>query len=312
MLSVRATKLFVIMFVLLIVSTAACRTANDTKINNQSPSASGEGFAIYLTEPDVAPDRMEMLSHVDIAEQPLISVHDIVSYNIRTHEIILTDEAFERIADLEVSLNGKSFLVCVDSAPVYWGAFWTPISSFSFDGVVIIQPLSSAEPNMIKLALGYPSSSFYSGEDPRSNQILVLSLEGAGKLVNYLSDDAVFKLPQSFKGYELYSWEENGQWHFTLINGTNRTKTEQEITYVDNAVSEDGWVKIHVAGAGAVKNVLASLPAAESIYWCDELHIGGATGMDFELPPEEITKSIQEYAELCGLDFHLSCEVNEN
>ncbi|MFC1909389.1 hypothetical protein ACFLXD_06040, partial [Chloroflexota bacterium] len=48
-------------------------------------------------------------------------------------------------------IGGKSFLVCVDKAPIYWGAFWTPISSMSFDGVTIWKPLGSQESKLITL-----------------------------------------------------------------------------------------------------------------------------------------------------------------
>ena len=124
---------------------------------------------------------MEILSHIDIADQPIISIDDIVAYNAQIHEIKLSDEAFERISQLEVPVIGKSFLVCVDKAPIYWGAFWTPISSMSFDGVTIWKPMS-LEQNTIKLELGYPSSSFYEGEDPRANPVIMQSLEKADKL----------------------------------------------------------------------------------------------------------------------------------
>ena len=68
----------------------------------------GEGFAIYLTKEDVPPEKMEMLSHVDLADQPVISMQDIIQYNAQTHEIKLTDTAFERISQLEVPVRGKS------------------------------------------------------------------------------------------------------------------------------------------------------------------------------------------------------------
>jgi hypothetical protein len=32
-------------------------------------------------------------------------------------------------------------------------------------------------------------------------------------------------LPQSMKGWELYSWPVDGEWHYTLAVGTNRGKT---------------------------------------------------------------------------------------
>jgi len=147
-------------------------------------TSKGEGFAIYLTKEDIPPAQMEALSHVEIADQPIISIVDIITYSAQTHEMKLTDTAFERITQLEVPVRGKSFLVCVDKGPIYWGAFWTPISSMSFDGVTIWKPVSSQEPKVITLELGYPSSSFYRGEDPRNNTEVMKSLEQAGKLIN--------------------------------------------------------------------------------------------------------------------------------
>ena len=284
------------------------------KVNNHTTTfetsggstiAKGDGFAIYLTKEDISPDKMGALSHVDIAEQPIISIEDVITYNAQTHEIKLTEAAFERISQLEVPVSGKSFLVCVDKAPVYWGAFWTPISSMSFDGVTIWKPLGVQEPKVITLELGYPSSSFYSGEDPRNNVAVMKSLEQAGKLINKLSITSLDKLPHSLKGYELYSWKEDNQWHFTFITGTNRTKTMEEITSKEDFISETGWVKIQVVGADAIKDVLCQLPQSELVSWCDELHIGQLTEthIDLQLPTEQIVDAIKEHAQWCDLDF---------
>jgi len=264
-----------------------------------------EGFAIYLTKEDIPPAQMEALSHVEIEDQPIISMRDITAYDAQTHELKLTAAAFERISQLEVPVQGKSFMVCVDKGPIYWGAFWTPLSSVSFNGVTIWKPLGSQEPKVITLELGYPSSSFYEGEDPRNNAEVMKSLEEAGKLINKLSITEVDELPHSMKGYELYSWEEDSQWHFTLITGTNRTKTIDEITAKEDYISESGWVKIHVVGIDAIEDVLTRLPQSESVFWCDELHIGQTTelNINIQLPPEQITDAIKEHAERCGLDF---------
>ena len=142
----------------------------------------GEGFALYLTRDDVPPDRMGALSHVELAGRPIISLKDIVSYNAGTHEMALSDGAYQRMSDLEVPVRGRSFLVCVDREPLYWGALWTAFSSVSFDGVVILQPLRPEGPKVIGLELGYPSESFYRGADPRSDAAALKSLERAGKL----------------------------------------------------------------------------------------------------------------------------------
>lgn len=271
--------------------------------------AESEGFAIYLTKGDIPPDRMEILSHIEIADEPVISIQDIVTYDARTHEIELTDAAFARFSELEIPVEGKSFLVCVDKQPVYWGAFWTLISSISFDGVTIWQQLGSQEP-VIKLELGYPAPSFYSGEDPRNNAEVIESLDNAGKLINRFSINEIEQLPHSMKGYELYSWQADNQWHFTLITGTNRTKTLEEIVSENSYIPETGPVKIHVVGATALEEILKKIPQGEFVIWCDELHIGQITDddIDFRLPPEQITDEIKEYAGQCGLDFTIAVD----
>ena len=279
-------------------------------ISGSCAATKGEGFAIYLTKEDIPPAQMEALSHINIAEKPIISIEDVITYNAQTHEIKLTDTAFERISQLEVPVSGKSFLVCVDKRPVYWGAFWTPISSIPFDGVTIWKPFGSQEPEVIALELGYPSSSFYSDEDPRNDVEIMKSLDQAGKLIDRLSINEVHKLPYSLKGYELYSWEEDGQWHFTLITGTNRTKTLEEITSEENFVSETGWIKIHVVGADAIKDILSRLPQGESLSWCDESHIGQLTDtyIDLQLPPEQTVDAIKEYTKQLGLDITVTAQ----
>jgi hypothetical protein len=260
-----------------------------------------EGFAIYLTKQDIPPAQMEALSHVNLTDQPIISTKDVITYNAQTYEIKLTDQAFQRISELEVPVQGRSFMVCVDKKPIYWGAFWVPWSCTLFDGVTIWIPPILEEPYVIRLEL----AELYTGEDPRSNPAVIESLEQAGKLINGLLA-AVDELPHSMKGYELYSWLEGGQWHFTLITGTNRIKTIEEVTPKEAFICETGWVKIQVVGAEAIKDVLSRLPEGESVFWCDELHIGQSTDTDLQLPPEEIADAIQEYANQCGFNFVLT------
>lgn len=269
-------------------------------------TAKGEGFAIYLTRADIPPAQMEALSHVDLEEQPIISMSDIITYNAGTHEITLAKNAFNRILSLEVPVTGRSFMVCVDRNPIYWGAFWTPVSSIAFDGVTIWKPLSNQDPKVIQLELGYPSSSFYGGEDPRNNCEVIKSLEEAGKLIAMPEAKTVDKLPHSMKGYELYSWSEDNLWNFTLITGSNRNKTLEEIISEFDIVSEDGWVRVHVLGVEAIKTILCKLPQDEFILWLDKtLEQKGETDIRLQLPPDQTIDSIKEYARQCGLDFHV-------
>jgi hypothetical protein len=109
-----------IILVLGILVSSICITSED----EGKGEGNDEGFAIYLTKQDIPPAQMEALSHVKLADQPIISVEDVITYNAQTHELKLTDEAFERISQLDVSTRGKSFIVCVDKQSIYWGAFW--------------------------------------------------------------------------------------------------------------------------------------------------------------------------------------------
>jgi|GEM_PF-327899 len=271
-------------------------------ISSGCTTKKGEGFAIYLTRDDIPPSQMEALSHVELADQSIIGINDIITYNEQTHELKLTQGAFERISQLEVPTSGKSFLVCIDKNPIYWGAFWTPISSQSFDGVTIWKPYSSSAPYIVTLDLGYPSSSFYGGEDPRNKPEIIRALKKAGKLITALIVSGVSALPGSMKGYELYSWQEKDGWHFTLITGTDRNKTLDEIISGEYFISETGWVNIHCVGEEAIKTVLGKVPPGEWVTWREGAFV--SNGSMLTLPPQDIIDNIKDYAIGHGLDFY--------
>ena len=152
--------------------------------NSQNPSSENpapEGFGIYLTREDTPVSQMPTLKHFELADKPVISVDDIIFYTKNTHEIELNVDAYARVTAMKIPTSGKAFVVCVDNKQIYWGAFWAPYSSQSFDGVTIWLPSLSKE-NIVKLTLGYPSPDFYRGEDPRSDLEIFQSLEKAGKL----------------------------------------------------------------------------------------------------------------------------------
>ena len=164
---------FVAFFIIAGLIIGGCGTSESVQGND-------EGFAIYLPANEISVDDLAILSHIDIADEPIISLDDIVSYDWDTHEIQLTESAFGKIADFE--LVGNAFIVCVDRAPVYAGAFLAIYMSRSYDGVVILCPLAEEESKTIAIQLGYPWSQFFTGEDPRSDPIIFNSLDKAGKL----------------------------------------------------------------------------------------------------------------------------------
>jgi hypothetical protein len=115
-------------------------------------------------------------------------------------------------------------------------------------------------------------------------------------------------LPHSMKGYELYSWSEDNQWHFTLITGTNRVKSLEEIISNENTVTSDGWVKISAQDVDSIKKVLKGLPQHEEILWVSKQWLKQAQVQadQITLPPQEIIDVIQEYCKQLGLELHVS------
>jgi len=96
----------------------------------------------------------------------------------------MTEESYQRLIDDiggSVPVNARSFVVVAKGARIYAGAFWTLASSLSFDGVVIEEPDFEGDAT-IRLVLGYPTESFFTGEDPRGDPCIREALTEKGLL----------------------------------------------------------------------------------------------------------------------------------
>jgi hypothetical protein len=90
------------------------------------------------------------------------------------------------------------------------------------------------------------------------------------------------------KGYELYSWESDGTWYFSLLVGTNRLKTLEEIQ--DPAVA--------LQGIDELKPVLESLASGQYLSW---------SAMDpLAFPPEETIKQVRQICQDQGLELFIA------
>jgi hypothetical protein len=121
------------------------------------------------------------LSKLALQSTPLIPASEILSYSRLTHDLTLAPTALERLAALRVPVNGLGFVVCLDEAPLFAGAFWTPISSLSFEGLTI-EVLMDASQKSVHLYSGYPRMDAPLPNDPRENPRFLGALEEAGKL----------------------------------------------------------------------------------------------------------------------------------
>jgi hypothetical protein len=125
-----------------------------------------EGFGIYLVDHD----------------ELVISDSDIIFYNGSSHEIRLTEAGAQKMEKLgvRVPLNGTRFVMKIKGKDVYDGWFWSPISSLPCPGIVIETLVRNST---IQIEAGYPSS-YFQGEDPRSNPEVFSYFQSIGKLVD--------------------------------------------------------------------------------------------------------------------------------
>jgi hypothetical protein len=102
-------------------------------------------------------------------------------------------------------------------------------------------------------------------------------------------------MPESMKGYELYSWNREGIWKFKLITGTNRNKSMEEITSTEMTISEDGWVNYFITGNDGLFMLLEQLPRKSFLIWNPIYNPGGNENL-FIYPDEE---TINKAREIC-------------
>jgi hypothetical protein len=160
-------KLFLLLIIVYAITSSACQPSKD------------DGFAIYLLAQDIPATELSRIdiNRLNLETKPIISNDDIISYDKTNHIIELTQATYTRVQQIfPIPINGMPFVVCVGNERIYTGAFWTPISSISFNGVVIMQPYN-AKNTTIQITLGYPGPEFFTGNDPRADLRILKALE---------------------------------------------------------------------------------------------------------------------------------------
>jgi hypothetical protein len=99
---------------------------------------------------------------------------------------------------------------------------------------------------------------------------------------------AATPLGEPIKGYELYSWQDGGQWRFSLLIGTNREKTLEEIKSAD----------VLLAGVDELVSVLAQVPSGQYITW--------SAKETLSFPPENIIEQVKQTCDDQGLILNIA------
>ena len=93
---------------------------------------------------------------------------------------------------------------------------------------------------------------------------------------------------ESMKGYELYSWKEGDQWKFSLLIGTNRDKTLEEIKSAD----------VVLADVDALLATLEKIPAGQYVTWLSKETLA--------FPPQDIRRQVEQVCKDKGLILNIA------
>jgi hypothetical protein len=92
----------------------------------------------------------------------------------------------------------------------------------------------------------------------------------------------------SVKGWELYSWPNGNDWNFSILPGTNRLKSYNEVT-------ENRFI---ACGIDPLKLFLARIPENEQIFWIEQnwlKQIWHDSYGDLCLPDKQMIIEIKDY-----------------
>ena len=95
-------------------------------------------------------------------------------------------------------------------------------------------------------------------------------------------------LPESMKGYELYSWQEGNHWRFSLLVGTNRQKTLDEIKSSDAVLTD----------VDALIAALEKVPSGQYVTWSSRETLA--------FPPNSILEQVEQVCKDKGLVLNMA------
>lgn len=92
----------------------------------------------------------------------------------------------------------------------------------------------------------------------------------------------------SMKGWELYSWQHGNDWNYSMLIGTDRLKSYDEVVHNE----------IVVTGKDSLKLVLDRFPSGETITWLGPGWLASCWASEYKnrsLPPSTIIDEIKQH-----------------
>lgn len=102
----------------------------------------------------------------------------------------------------------------------------------------------------------------------------------------------------SEKGWELYSWFDGKAWNYSILQGTNRFKSLDEVK--GNKVQDISEEKLMA--------VLKKFPEGDTLTWIGPMWLAAwqTTYGNLNLPPQEIIDKIKQFCEKINLNLQVT------
>jgi len=91
------------------------------------------------------------------------------------------------------------------------------------------------------------------------------------------------------KGFEIYSWQDDGDWRFSLLVGTNRNKSFDEVTSPDTVLKE----------IEDLETALRRIRAGQFVIWWVPVK-------NLSFPPDEVVERVQQICQDQGLELTIA------
>ncbi|MFC1583540.1 hypothetical protein ACFL4U_02535 [Candidatus Neomarinimicrobiota bacterium] len=146
-----------------------------------------DDLALYLLIPDTlnAIEAADLpLDSLVLADEPILSLSEIKTYDWSDHSFTITSTAYNRIENiLEESathsdLRGVPFVIMVEEERIYLGAFWNPVSSIPWPCSAITFPPLTESPLILNIIAPWRDVT----PDQRSDHRIREVLDAAGVL----------------------------------------------------------------------------------------------------------------------------------
>lgn len=150
------------------------------------PANTGDGLRIFAAtvESDYHGQVFDPAT-ASVGDTAVVRYDELLWYDTARHVMGLSvsrDSVIQRLGG--VGVRGVPFVITLDNDRIYGGYFWTSLSSFSSEAIVIMadSELDTLGSNEMRIRLGYPSADHFAGEDLRNAPALVARLGADGKI----------------------------------------------------------------------------------------------------------------------------------